>query len=145
MYESKRRKEKNRVKTIKFTMLMLFSLIILLWVVLSVVFIFAYTNFIGAPAGEAFAIFSSLPFILYLCAISFAGMFILFKITITTRILDNYAILSSEDINRMIAKNTAPLRERYYFLYNSARQKDKKITLLRKHLEKLHAKNKTNV
>jgi len=135
-------KEKNRAKTIKLTVLSLFFILIILWIGLSFVFVFVYANFNGIATEETSKIFSSLPFILYLCAIFLVGSLILFKIIITVRILDNYAVLDSEEINKMVAKSTAPFREKYYLIYNTTKQKDNKLMLLRKHLEKLRAKIK---
>ena len=138
-------KEKNRVKTVKSTILKLFLLTIILWIGLSVLFIFAYASFNGIAKEKTFKIFTSLPFILYICAIFLSGTLILFKITTTTRILDDYAVLDSEEINKMIAKNTAPFREKYYLLYNTTKQKENKIVQLRKHLEKLQNKSRKNI
>jgi uncharacterized integral membrane protein len=136
----------GRVKTIKSTILKLFFLIIVLWIAISILFVFAYTSFNEIPMEKTLKIFSSLPFILYICAIFLVGTLVLFKIVTTTRILDNYAILDSEEINKMIAKSTAPFRERYYLIYNTTKQKDSKITHLRRHLEKLQTKiEKTDI
>ena len=138
-------KEKNRVKTIKSTILKLFLLIIMLWIIISILFVFIYANFNGIAIEETFKIFFSLPFILYLCAIFLAGSLVLCKIVLTIRILDNFAVLDSYEINKMIATNTAPLREKYYLVYNTTKQKDKKLVLLRKDLERLQNKIKNDM
>ena len=135
-------KEKNRAKTIKLTVLSLFFILIILWIALSFVFVFVYVNFNGMAIEEVSKIFTSLPFILYLCTIFLIGSLILFKIIMTVRILDNYAVLNSDEINKMVAKSTAPFREKYYFIYNTTKQNDNKLILLRKHLEKLQSKIK---
>jgi len=139
------KKEKNRVKSIKLTVLSLFIILIILWIILSIVFVFVYVYFYDIAIEKPSKIFTSLPFILYLCTIFLVGSVVLFKIIMTIRILDNYAILDSNEINKMIAKSTAPFREKYYLIYNSAKQKDNKLTLLRKYLEKLQTKAKKGI
>ncbi len=136
--------EKSKAKTIKFTILWLFIILIILWIAISVLFTFIFANFNGQKIEETLKIFTSLPFILYICAIILTGSLILYKIIITIKILDNHAVMNSEEINKMIAKNTAPIREKYYLLYNNSKQKDRKLNLLRKDLEKIYIKSKQN-
>jgi len=136
------KKETNRTKNIKLTVLSLFVILIVLWIVVSVVFIFVYANLNDMPMEETLKILTSLPFILYLCTVFLVGTLILCKIILTIRILNNYVVLDSDEINKMIAKSTAPFREKYYLIYNATKQKDNIIILLRKQLEKLQTKIK---
>ena len=135
-------KEKNRIKTIKSTILTLFLIIIVLWIGTSILFIFVYANLNGISKVETSKILLSLPFIFYICAILISGLVIFFKIVIMIKTLDEYALLDSNEINKLIAKNTAPFRERYYLLYNTTKQKERKIITLRKQLEKLYSASK---
>ena len=135
-----KKKEINRAKSIKLTVLSLFLILIVLWIILSIVFIFAYASYSGIAKGETSKIFTSLPFILYFCAIILVASVILVKIITTINALNDYAVLDSDEINKMIAKSTAPFREKYYLMYNTTKKNDNKLTLLRKHLEKMQIK-----
>ena len=132
-----KRKEKNRAKTIKITVLLLFFILIILWIACSIFFIYIFADFNEMDREEILKIFNSKPFIVYLCTIFLVWSLVFCKIILTIMLLDDCAVLNSEDINKMIAKNTAPLREKYYLLYNTTKQKEKKLTLLRKYLEKI--------
>jgi len=137
--------EKNRATTIKLTVILLFLTLILLWLIAFAAFIFIYTSLNEMTTEDALEILSSRPFILYLSTISLISILLLYKVIVTVKILDNYAVLDSHDINKMVAKSTAPFREKYYLIYNSSKQKDNKIMLLRKNLEKLQSKAKNNL
>ncbi len=130
----------NRSELIKKRVIFLFFCFFMFYLVLSGIF-----------AGAAWFLysgkthFSIIPlFILYIF-ITIAGSAILyFRLYAVLTQLDDFALLDSSEINSMIAKNTAPLRKKYYFLYSIYKENEKKMICLRNDLERLYIKLKNN-
>lgn len=121
----------NRTETIRKEMFHLF------------IIIFLFSGLSSAAGLSYFIIFNgkNMLIVIPLILMAFAAwVFIFIRLVKILKPLEEYTLLDSSEINRIIAKNTAPLRKKYYILYNIQKEKDKKIILLRYNLERLYIK-----
>jgi len=127
----------NRSESIKKNVFRLFLLIFAVFSLLSLML--AAAAFMARPDLSLALII--IPYSLALLSITILIFSKLYRIL---KQLDDFAILDSNEINVMIAKNTAPFRRKYYIQLNINREKTEKITLLRRDLDKLYIKLKEN-
>ena len=73
-----------------------------------------------------------------------AGIIIIIKTGKILNPLTLCTLLDSKDINRIIAKNTAPVKKKFYILYDNKRKIEIKTGLLRRDLEKLYTELQKN-
>ena len=127
----------NRSESIKNNVFRLFLLIFTVFALLSLML--AAAAFMARPD-------LSLALIIIPCTLSLLSITILIfsKLYRVLKQLDDFAILDSNEINVIIAKNTAPFRRKYYNQLNINKEKTEKITLLRSDLNKLYIKLKDN-
>ncbi len=138
---------KNRAELIKGKIKNLFLLLFLIWVFVSLSMSAAFCLSAFSAAGTSAERKSILFYTVIIFSLSFiaavsSAVFFYFRLLSVTAVLDSCAILDSSEINSMIAKNTAPFRKKYYYLYNIHSGNTRKIKLLRSDLERLYSKLK---
>ncbi len=108
-----------------------------------IIVIFSFSVLSTAAVSTLFIIYRSktmLIIILSIMIIFSCWVFFFTQLVKILRPMKEYTLLDSSEINRIIAKNTAPIRKKYYSVYNLQKEKDKKMILLRYNLERLYIK-----
>ncbi len=107
------------------------------------IMIFSFSVLSAAAVSTLFIILNDkamLIIVLSITVIFSCWAFFFTQLVKILRPMKDYTLLDSSEINRIIAKNTAPIRKKYYSIYNLQKEKDKKMILLRYNLERLYIK-----